>query len=408
MSARDPGTYARLHLAYFYDIGLPSRYAAPIQFLNTCRAACELGATATLYTNRLATSVEECLAFYGLAPHERLRIVPLFAAPWRGHALRRELGRLARDTDPRARRIILSRGESGIALAPHLARLRRDARGRDWRFVYEAHKLSFMQQAEPLRQAAVRPATRRRIERAVARTYRRERATIVGADGLICLTERLRAALAANFPVASPTLLLPSGVALLATPPAADEGRDIDILYAGKLERRKGVHDLIAALRALPGRRLWIAGGTLEELAALRRWAGEQGVADRVTFTGFIAPTRVGALYARARVGVCPLPVGESDISEHFTSPLKVLELMARGVPIVGTDVPALRELLDHGRTALLARPSDPPALARAIGALLADRALAGRLAGAARVRAEEYSWSGRARRLLTFLGALP
>ena len=307
MSARDPGTYARLHLAYFYDIGLPSRYAAPIQFLNTCRAACELGATATLYTNRLATSVEECLAFYGLAPHERLRIVPLFAAPWRGHALRRELGRLARDTDPRARRIILSRGESGIALAPHLARLRRDARGRDWRFIYEAHKLSFAQQAEPLRQD-LPPATRRRIERAVARTHRRERAAITGADGLICLTEGLRAALATSFPVASPTLLLPSGVAIPTAVPAAEEGRDIDILYAGKLERRKGVHDLIAALRALPGRRLWIAGGTPEELAALRRWAGEQGVADRVTFTGFIAPTRVSALYARARVGVCPLP----------------------------------------------------------------------------------------------------
>ena len=397
--------YERLHLAYFYDIALPSRYAAPIQILNTCRAACELGATVTLYTDRLTTpDIAECLAFYGLAPHERLHIVPLFASPWRGRAVRRELGRIARATDPHTRHFILSRGESGFTLFPHLAAARDGSR----RFVYEAHKLSFMQQAEPLRLADVRPAARRRIERAVARTYRRERATITGADGLICLTEGLRMMLAANFPIASPTLLLPSGVALPTVAPGGEEDRDIDILYAGKLERRKGVYDLVTALRTLPERRLWIAGGTPAEIAALRRWVGEQGVADRVTFTGYIAPTQIGALYARARVGVCPLPVGESDISERFTSPLKVLEMMARGVPIVGTDVPALRELLDHERTALLARPSDPPALARAISALLTDRILAGRLAGAARVQAETYSWSERARRLLTFLGGLP
>lgn len=394
-----------VHLSYFYDLALPSRYAAPIQIINTCRALCERGVSVTIYTNRLtAPSADACLAFYGLQPHEHLRLVPLFAAPPGRFALQGALGRIVRDASATTRHFVISRGEPGLAL---FARLRRLARPPGARFVYEAHKLCSWQAAEPLLKPGRGPLARRRLAWTVARVRRLERAAVEGADGLICLTAGVRTALEREFQIARPALILPSGVAPIAGPLPDDSARDIDILYAGKLERRKGVHDLIEAMRALPGQRLWIVGGTPREIAALRQWAGQLGVADRIVFTGFVEPAAVRALYLRARVGACPLPVGESVISEQFTSPLKVLEMMACGVPIVGTDLPSLRELLRHDRTALLVEPGDPPALARALQTLLGDRPRAARLAHAARAEVARYSWDNRARRLLEFLTAL-
>ena len=64
------------------------------------------------------------------------------------------------------------------------------------------------------------------------------------------------------------------------------------------------------------------------------------------------------------------LPNTASAISERYTSPLKLFEYLTLGRPIVASDLPAIREVLTDGRTALLVPPGDPPALAaRAAGA---------------------------------------
>lgn len=383
-----------MQIAYFYNIALPSRYAAAIQILNTCRALCDEGATVTIYVNRLAAPPDALLDWYGLSPHPALRIAPLFADPLYRVAPRRRLTRILHAVAPTERQAIISRGEPGLALFDHLARIAKPARVR---YMYESHRLCFVWAAEQARNA-LRPWTRRRI----ARIRAREQAALNHADGIIALTAGVRRALEREFALNRPVLTLPSGVALPASVPD-DAARDIDIFYAGKLERRKGVHDLVAAMQWLPEHQLWIAGGETRERESLQRYAAELGVAQRIHWVGFVEPQAIGAFYHRARVGVCPLPLGESAIAEEWTSPLKVLEMMARGVAIVGTDVPALRELLEHERTALLVRPSDPESLAAAIRTLLCDRALARRLTTAARVRSAAFAWQQRARQLLAF-----
>jgi glycosyltransferase involved in cell wall biosynthesis len=235
-----------------------------------------------------------------------------------------------------------------------------------------------------------------------------ERLVVERADGVVCLTEGVREALASFFQLTAPTLILPSGTD---PPPAVlpdDTMRDMDVFYAGKLSTRKGIDDLIRALRFLPGVRCWIAGGSDDEVETLRAQAEDEGVADRVTLLGFVAPGEVRRLYARARVGVCPLPRGVSRTSERYTSPMKILNMMALGTPVVATDLPSVREMLDHGRTALLAPPSNPRAFATAIRKLLDDRVLASKLARAAREEVETYTWGERARRLHDFLGSIP
>lgn len=279
---------ADVRVSYFYDIALPSRYAAAIQILNTCRALGEFGVPVTLYSGPIAApTVAAALAGYGLTPHPALRIVPFYAPTWRRFTLQRRLGRIARDEAGAGRHVVISRGEPGIDL---FDRLRRLGPGPGRRFIYEAHRLCY-------------PLAGDHRAGAAARLRARERAA-EGADGLVCLTEGVRAALAREFRPAGPALVLPSGTAPAGGAGPGDDARDIDILYAGKLERRKGVHDLIAALRSLPDRRLWIVGGTPEQIAELRDLAGRQGVAGRVVFTGFVEPARVRPFYDRARVGV--------------------------------------------------------------------------------------------------------
>jgi glycosyltransferase involved in cell wall biosynthesis len=235
-----------------------------------------------------------------------------------------------------------------------------------------------------------------------------ERATVEQADGVVCLTSGVRDALAELFSLTAPTLILPSGTALPPPTLPDDAERDLDIFYAGKLERRKGVYDLIESMRFLPQAHCWIAGGSEEDVRELQETVEVEDVADRVTLLGFVPPAEVEALYKRARVGVCSLPEGVSIISERYTSPMKILNMMACRTPVVATNLPSIREVLEDGTTALLAPPNDPPSLAAAVGRLLDDRGLALRLATAASDEVKRYTWTERALRLREFLRSLP
>jgi len=138
------------------------------------------------------------------------------------------------------------------------------------------------------------------------------------------------------------------------------------------------------------------------DIAALAQHARELGVAERVELRGHVPYNQVPTVLSGASVALLPLP--DEPVARLFTSPLKLFDYMAAGVPIVASDLPALREVLQHGRNALLARPGDPDAFAAAVRLLLADPELARRLGQQARADVAGYSWSARAANLLDFL----
>jgi glycosyltransferase involved in cell wall biosynthesis len=100
------------------------------------------------------------------------------------------------------------------------------------------------------------------------------------------------------------------------------------------------------------------------------------------------------------RAGILVLPNLATAISTHFTSPLKVFEYMAAGRAIVASDLPAIREVLEHERNALLVPAGDGAALADALRRLIDDPALAARLARTASADVEAFGWDQRAERL--------
>lgn len=392
-----------IRVSYFYDLPLPCQFAAPIQILNTCRELARLGVPTTVYTGPVRA--EDCFRFYGLDPHENLRIVPLFSRLPGHPELTWRLPSMLRHRSRERCHFLISRGETGIALLPRLRRLPLPPSAR---LVYEAHRLSFAHEAERLSGQRWRAGDS--LPRQAKRVRRRERAAVEGADAIVCLTTAVKEALEASFRVPGPSLILPSGAPLPAVPSAEARDavpRDIDIIYVGKLEERKGLAVLFAAMRALPGRQLWVLGGTPTQVDEHRRMAERHGVTDRVILTGFIEPARVPDYLRRARLGVCPLPTETSVVSEEFTSPLKLLEMMAHGVPVVATDLPSVRAIAEHGRTAILVPPDDVQAFAGAMEMVLQRPELAERLCTAARPRAAEFSWATRARTLVDFLDAL-
>ncbi len=152
------------------------------------------------------------------------------------------------------------------------------------------------------------------------------------------------------------------------------------VLYAGRLSAEKGVDVLIEAVAALPdGAPVDIAGDgparpALEELAR-RRAPG------RIRFHGRLDKARLHALVRASAVVVVPS-------RWHENQPMAVLEAFGCGVPVVGTDLGGLPELIDAGVDGDIVPADDPAALAAALRRMLADldRAQAMGRAGRAKI----------------------
>jgi glycosyltransferase involved in cell wall biosynthesis len=150
------------------------------------------------------------------------------------------------------------------------------------------------------------------------------------------------------------------------------------VLFAGRLEWRKGPDILVRALPALlerhPDTRFCLAGGDTNTapggssgLAYLSALIPEQARAQ-VEFAGFLTPEQLLQKYREAAVCVFP--------SRWEGFGLVAAEAMACGKAVVVSDTPGFRELISDGVTGLLAKGEDPQGLASAIGMLLNDASL--------------------------------
>lgn len=174
--------------------------------------------------------------------------------------------------------------------------------------------------------------------------------------------------------------------------------------YVGRLEtlgQSKGLDTVVAALAQLGDASavLHVVGGPADQLSAVEAaWRGAGLPAAGCSAAGEVPAPEVPVHLAACDVCVLPLPW-----SRHFAyhaSPLKLFEYMAAGRAIVASDLPAHREVLEDGRTALLTAPGDARALASALRRLRDDPALRARLGSAARAAAAGYAWDVRANRL--------
>jgi D-inositol-3-phosphate glycosyltransferase len=196
------------------------------------------------------------------------------------------------------------------------------------------------------------------------------------------------------------TTVVPCGVDTLAFAPegpVALRGARPRLVTVGRLVRRKGVDEVIGALRRLPGVELVVAGGPAgpatsaaldadPDIRRLRHVAATAGVVDRVRFIGAVPRSDVPALLRSADAVAC--------VPWYEPFGIVPLEAMACGRAVVASAVGGIQDTVVDQVTGLLVPPRQPDALAAALRGLLAapTQGLAFGIAGRDRVLAR-YGW---------------
>jgi glycosyltransferase involved in cell wall biosynthesis len=176
------------------------------------------------------------------------------------------------------------------------------------------------------------------------------------------------------------------------------------ILYFGSLHPWQGIENLIRAfarLRDLEALQLvFCCSHESRQAKAYMRLAEKLEVAPRIVWRFGLSAAQLAPWLRNAMLSVAPLTECARNIVQGC-SPLKILEAMAAGVPVVASDLPAVRELVTDGVEGLLVQPDRPAALARAIRILFEYPDLRASLGGEGRRRVEStFTWDHAAARL--------
>ncbi|WP_343073424.1 glycosyltransferase family 4 protein [Pyxidicoccus fallax] len=201
--------------------------------------------------------------------------------------------------------------------------------------------------------------------------------------------------------------VIPNGVDLdvfrYAPPRAPEPGRPVRLLYSGTMTSWQGVHHAIEACRLLRGELPVV----LTLVGPLRR-NGRRALMDRcgdlllegaVEILEPLPQAELAKLHHQCDVVLVPLPVNDRNCVQGCC-PLKLLEAMATGTPVVASNLPVVRTLAGPDEVMLI-RPGSAKAIAEAVKALRADATLGPAMSARARARVErDFPW-GRAREAL-------
>lgn len=227
-----------------------------------------------------------------------------------------------------------------------------------------------------------------------------ERLLLPRTDGLVCLTEYQRALYQQHLPRV-PMIALPLGT--LPQPIDAElieaRRRARVAAYIGHLHGEKGLERLFALAAGLRkhGIALHAFGGNAAQVEALR--AREVGVGATLRLTPFLPPRELHARLAR-EVSVGLVPLQDSYYNRYLTCPVKALDYLSHGLPVVATDLPSVRAVLgDAG----CYTDFDAGETAGQIARLLADAALYSAHSQRCSARADALTWQRRAAALASF-----
>ena len=227
-----------------------------------------------------------------------------------------------------------------------------------------------------------------------------EIATLHLSDAIICpshVTRDYIASLGLNRKLIT---VIPNGVSASDFPPTplpVREGRVPVLLYIGTLADWQGLDIVVKALPKILEQKnvqLRIVGrGRSRQRKMLAKQIRKLGVEASVIVQPAVPHHEIPALIAESDICVAPLGLNDRNVTQG-ACPIKVLEYMAAGRPLLASNMPIVRELVREDLDALLFSPNDPDDLARQTLALLNDLDLSKRLARSASERAlSKFSW---------------
>lgn len=216
--------------------------------------------------------------------------------------------------------------------------------------------------------------------------YLFEKKSYFYADKIICVSDDTKKVLHTRYCIAESKLItVPNGIDVSKYKPRAKIHDSKHVLYLGRLDKRKGVDFLVKSMKLInakdPEIVLDIVGeGNLR--SSLEHFAKRNNL--NIIFHGRLTDETLNRLYKTISMQVVP------SIFEGFG--LSVLEGMAKGIPIIASDVDGIKSLVAHNRSAILVKYGDTYALSERIVALLRNKKLREQLTKNAFLELDKYS----------------
>lgn len=377
-----------LKIIYPVPEAFPDHRARFIQIINTCHALAEIGCEIYLITNiKRGYSIKKIFDFYGLKEIENLKILCLPSRQINFGKLKVTINtffhlsllRILKKLNKNEKTVIFLRH---LKLANFLLKYRAFHK---LPLVFEIHEIFHL------------TTTKRRMEK--IRNIERE--VYSKSTCLICISDVLNRYLIDNMKIVNKIFSIPDAV--------RSEWFDITpqhreyIIYCGSLYDWKGVDTLIKAMQYLNEEKLLIVGYG-DNINKLKILSEHLGVSDRIIFAGIVPHHRVPEHLAKAKLAVLP---NKNEKTSLFTSPLKLFEYMAAGLPIVASDLPVFREILTQEENALFFESDNPLSLANAIKKFLISKELTERVSKNNKKLAENYTYKKRAEKIYAICNEL-
>jgi len=227
-----------------------------------------------------------------------------------------------------------------------------------------------------------------------------EVATLHLSDAIICPSNVTREYIASLGLSRKLVTVIPNGVSpsdFSPSPLPSREGRVPVLLYIGTLADWQGLEVIIKAMPKILEQqsvRLQLVGrGRSRQRKLLSKQIRKLGIEENVIVQSAVPHHEIPALIAEADICVAPLGLNDRNVTQG-ACPIKVLEYMAAGRPLIASNMPIVRELVREDVDALLFSPNDSDDLARQVLSLLNNIELSKRLAASASERVlTKFTW---------------
>jgi glycosyltransferase involved in cell wall biosynthesis len=181
-------------------------------------------------------------------------------------------------------------------------------------------------------------------------------------------------------------------------------GKDMQVCYVGNISEMRGIKELVKACALLHTPATLILAGAFEtstlatEVSSLAGWR-------RVRALGYVDRIGVRDVMSNSMAGIVSLHPRENYLD---ALPVKMFEYMAAGIPVIASDFPLWREIIEFSSCGLCVDPMNPAAIAEAIDYLVTHPEQARRMGmnGRRAVR-EHYNWHAESKKMLAFYDKL-
>lgn len=165
--------------------------------------------------------------------------------------------------------------------------------------------------------------------------------------------------------------------------------------YVGSLKQLKGVDIVIKAMRTLSqqGFKLLLVGGrNEEEIHLVKKKITESQLQEYVEITGWLPYAKVESYLDQISVGVIPL--SDNFYNRYLTAPNKLFDYISRGIPVIASNLPSVKDFLDDGKEGLFFEPGSEKGFIEAVQEMYSSRTSYKEYQKNSFLTAKEYYWS--------------